>query len=71
MNLLGGGCQQCDDIIVLFEKLNTVKILFVKMVYNGRASEVLLGSWIKLDEAGVPLEIKAKGLLKETKNKTC
>lgn len=39
------------------------------MVYNGRASEVLLGSWIKLDEAGVPMEIKANGLLRETKNK--
>ena len=50
--------------------LDTVKILFVKMVYNGRASEVLLVGWIKLDEAGVPMEIKAKGLLKETKNKT-
>lgn len=40
INVFGRGCDQCDGITVLLEKVGCIKILSVKIVCEGMAVEV-------------------------------
>lgn len=43
VNLLGGGCPQCNAVCVLMEIVDVIKLLSAKLVCDDKAMRVPLG----------------------------